>query len=604
MNRPHRTNLLFLFALAAALIGFAARWFLASASEFSRYDDEGFVMLMLRHYMSGDVLYSGFYAQYGPFAYQVLATVHGVLGLDPSNDSARISSLLVYAATFAVWAGIAASTLRNPAIAVLFLLALGQQLMTTSVEPGHPQDVGALLVALCAGASLLQRTAESARTRRAAAVAVGACVAVLMLTKLNVGIFVALALLFLAPLDRYGWRVARFALAVLPLALMQQRLDHEWVRNFCLIETAGLLVFLVATVAPAGATERSVAPWLRGALAATVLVLGIEVIHGASAYALASGIVLQHLHFPAQAMQPGFVPPETLYAAVASAVLFSVVYLTRQQPWSARISEACKLGVSAAGMAYAIGFGVDYLLAFGITFVWLLVSARLERGWMLFMAALTLLLPLQAYPVAGTQYYLGAIPLTFLCALAFDDVVSNAQSTVIKSALVLLAGIGLVYQFAALRKSAAEYAELTPLALPGATLVRLPADEVTEYRELTQRMKQFDSFVSQPGLLSLYLWTETNPPTKWNAGAWVRLIGTERQNEIVAALQRTQRPGAAVHPTRAAFWTEQRQELSSPLAGYLESACATTETIGEWQVRTCAGSRISAAGDVAPARSN
>lgn len=604
MTRPHRTTLPFLFAIAAALIAFSARWFLASASEFSRYDDEGFVMLMLRHYLSGDVLYSGFYAQYGPFAYQALATIHGLLGMVPSNDSARISSLIVYTATFSVWAGIAALALRSPAVVVLFLLALGQQLMTTTVEPGHPQDFGALLVAVCAAATLVLRTASSVRVQRTAAIVAGMVVGALLLTKLNVGVFVVIALLFLAPFERYGWRVARFGLVLLPLVLMQQRLDHDWVKNFCLIETIGLLLFLVATRDKVDATERAVVPWTGAVIASLAIILAIEVVRGATAYALADGIVFQHLNFPSQAIQPGYVPPETLYTAVLSGIAFILFHLIRRQVWSARVLEGCKLVVAALGLAYAIGFGVDYLLAFGLTFVWLLMSPHIDRGWMVFMAALTLLLPLQAYPVAGSQFYLGAVPLTFLCALAFDDVVSDSGSALIQWALILLAATGLVYQFGALKKTATDYTELKPLALPGASLVRLPADEAAEYQGLARRMKQFDSFVSQPGLLSLYFWTETDPPTKWNAGAWVRLIGPERQNEIVSALQRAEHPGAAVHPYRATFWTEQREERSSPLAGYLDSACTITETIGEWQVRNCAGARVSAAGDLPPARSN
>ena len=181
-------------------------------------------------------------------------------------------------------------------------------------------------------------------------------------------------------------------------------------------------------------------------------------------------------------------------------------------------------------------------------------------------------MPLQAYPVAGTQVYLSAVPLTFLFAVTFDEVVADSKSSLIAAALVLVAGLGLLYELGALRTLAGRYHELTPLALPGASSVRLRPAEVVEYQRLTQRMKQFDTFVSQPGLLSLHFWTERPPPTTWNAGAWMRLIVPERQREIVAALQRAERPGAAVNARRAAFWTEQRQDLSVRALGQLELA--------------------------------
>jgi hypothetical protein len=592
MPQSRIAKFLFVSALAAAFLIFAARWFLASASEFSRYDDEGFVMLMLRDYLSGKILYSGFYAQYGPFAYQALAAIHGILGLVPANDSARISSLVVYAATFSVWAGIAMHLLRSPAVVILFLLGLTQHLMTATVEPGHPQDLGALLVALCTAALLVQRTAGSHLVKLAAAVLGGMVIAALLLTKLNVGVLLIAALLFQAPLARYGWRVWRWGILLLPVVLMQQRLGDEWVRNFCLIETGGLLLFLAATSDRADNSAPPVLPWISGLLAALAIILGIEVVRGATIRALADGIVFQHLDFPSLATKLGFFPLETLYAAAISVAVFVCLRLSRNQAWCKPAADACRVIAAATGLAHAIGFGVDYLLAFGLTFVWLLLApARIDRGWLTFLGALALILPLQAYPVAGTQVYLGAVPLTFLCALTFDEVVTDSKSSLIAAALVLVAGLGLLYELGALRTLAGRYHELTPLALPGASSVRLRPAEVEEYQRLTQRMKPFDTFVSQPGLLSLHFWTERPPPTTWNAGAWMRLIVPERQREIVAALQRAERPGAAVNARRAAFWTEQRQDLSSPLAAFLESSCTTVETIGEWQVRDCAAQR-------------
>ncbi|MEO8601835.1 MAG: hypothetical protein ABI629_04595 [bacterium] len=581
-------TLLFIVALSAAFLVFAARWFLASASEFSLWDDEGFVVLMLRDYLSGNVIYSGFYAQYGPFAFQALALLHRLLGLAPSNDSVRISSLLVYAATFSVWTGIAVSLLRSRAIVILFALGLSQHLMAGTIEPGHPQDVGALLVGLCAAAALLQRTASAPRLKRWAAIAGGAALGGLLLTKLNVGVFVAAALLFQAPLDRYGWRFWRFGILLLPFLLMQHRLHDEWVGLFCLFESVGLLLFLGATLDSSEPAEGIAAPWLGGLIAAMTIILGIEMVHGATPRTLADGIIFQHLHFPSQATQEGFFPVDALYVAALSVVVFLLLRLSRRQTWSRPAVEACKIIVAATGLAYAIGLGADYVLAYGLTWVWLLITPkRVDRTWMTFVGALALLLPLQAYPVAGTQAYLGSVPLTLLCALTFDDLVADSTSSVIHAAMIVLAAFGLLYECRALNTLSARYAAQTPLALPGASLLRLPAAEVDEYRRLTERMQQFDAFVSEPGLLSLYAWTDRSPPTHWNAGAWMRLIVPERQEEIVAALQRAAHPGAAVHPRRAAFWTEWREDFSSPLAGYLEQSCSTIETIGPWQVRDC-----------------
>ena len=138
--------------------------------------------------------------------------------------------------------------------------------------------------------------------------------------------------LFIAPLERFGWRLGRFLLVLLPLILMEHRLNQEWVRNFCVIETVGLLLFVSTTLDIKGISERSVLPWLGGVVASMAIILGIELTHGATPRGLADGIIFQHLHFPTQAMQEGFVPSETLYAAAISIVLFLVLHLNRRNP--------------------------------------------------------------------------------------------------------------------------------------------------------------------------------------------------------------------------------------------------------------------------------
>jgi hypothetical protein len=595
--RTRRLTFVLGCALATALLAFAARWFFASASELSAYDDEGFVIVMLRSYLAGHVIYSGFYAQYGPFWYQALAAMHHVLGLPPTNDSVRLTSLVLYAATFAVWTGIAARLMRNPWLIVVFTLALGQHLMAGTAEPGHPQDLGALLVAICAAAALVQQTAATRRRGVGAAIGGGIALAALCLTKLNIGVFVAAALGY-AACDGRRWRAMRIALPVAPVLLMYARLQDEWVRTFCTVETLALVLFVCATLddppngrsGASGRTVPSALAWLGGTVAAMTVLIGIERAHGATARALADGIIFQHRGFAVRATQPAFMPTGALIAAAVSAVVFVLLHLGRQRPWYAPARDACRLIAAAVGLVYAIGFGADYLLAFIPAFTWLLASpAHVNRRSMAFLAALTLLLPLQAYPIAGAQGYLGTVPLTLLCALTFDDLVTAHGSAAIRAAVALLAGIGLIYELGAVNKLVIRYDHLTPLALPGASLVRLPAAEVEQYQRLVEHMKRFDAFVSEPGLLSLYGWTDRSPPTPWNAGAWMALIGTEQQEQIVATLRRSERPGAAVNPRLIAFWTGGQPEVSSPLVRYLDQSCATTDTVGAWQVRRCTG---------------
>jgi len=63
------------------------------------------------------------------------------------------------------------------------------------------------------------------------------------------------------------------------------------------------------------------------------------------------------------------------------------------------------------------------------------------------------------------------------------------------------------------------YRTLRPLALPGASLVRLDLAEAEDLRAVCVELKRnSDVFFSLPGWNSLRVWTETDPPSSANAG--------------------------------------------------------------------------------------
>src|ERR1700733_901641 len=139
-----------LLCLGVTLCGvaYAGVW---AFSGFERYDDEGVVMLFVQHLLSGHAIYDRINCLYGPFYLFLRWVVFGVLEVPLGNDALRIESLvtwllttLLLAMTASRLAGRLAS--RVGLTALVWILSVCQ-LFVLSREPGHPQEVVALLLA-------------------------------------------------------------------------------------------------------------------------------------------------------------------------------------------------------------------------------------------------------------------------------------------------------------------------------------------------------------------------------------------------------------------------------------------------------------------------
>jgi hypothetical protein len=83
----------------------------------------------------------------------------------------------------------------------------------------------------------------------------------------------------------------------------------------------------------------------------------------------------------------------------------------------------------------------------------------------------------------------------------------------------------------------------TPLGLPGAELLRLPADRVADYRGLADAVRSSsDAFVVTTGLNSLYAWTGERPPSRVVIGNSIRVFTEDEQVGIVRSLLAHPRP--------------------------------------------------------------
>jgi len=67
------------------------------ATIFQVYDDEGYVLLSLDHYLAGGHLYTEVFSQYGPFYFYFQAALFRLLGLSVNHDAGRLVTLIAFA---------------------------------------------------------------------------------------------------------------------------------------------------------------------------------------------------------------------------------------------------------------------------------------------------------------------------------------------------------------------------------------------------------------------------------------------------------------------------------------------------------------------------
>ena len=123
------------------------------------------------------------------------------------------------------------------------------------------------------------------------------------------------------------------------------------------------------------------------------------------------------------------------------------------------------------------------------------------------------------------------------------------------------------------------YASVSQLGLPGATHLRLPDDQARTYRELAGYLKaESDTFVTVPGLNSLYLWTGKTPPSSFVVSGILRLSETD-QADVVLALQRFQRPMLVLNQT-----TAQRSLSRGPLCDLIQTRGREVQRFGDYTI--------------------
>ena len=588
-------------AFAAVTVALAPVAYMSMFSVFQAYDDEGYFLITLRDYTAGHPLFTQALPIYGPFFYEVMGGVYKVLGLEPSPDAGRFMTVVVWLIAALLGGVLAYRLTRNLWLSIGALLVTFRVLADFVNEPMQPAGITSLLLM----SLMIAATFKSSRPRANAAV-IGAIVGALLLTKVNVGVFAAIAVVFAWAANlperwrRLGLPLMAMLVVALPLVLMSSLLGREWVLELAIVMalTAGALgvVTVWSRLEPGLALS---AGWL--AIGGTVVVLvclGVAAAGGTDLGLWWSKTVVLASRFPQIFIWPVTVSPGyVLWAAVslAGAFAFCVRY--------ARASAPSTTGLLRVWAGFFMWLSVIVLPAFLLALPLAWMAAQAPRDDVdnptgshprLLLSALAVVGSLQIYPVAGTQLSLAAIGLLPLGAISLSDGIRQLRRAEKTSAGVARLANGFAPSIFAISVAAfalfgvitaTEFAGLKPLRLPGATSVRMSAQKSDELRSLVAAIDQnCGSFITFPGMNSFYFWTAKAPPVELTSEVWWLVLDSSEQETLVDQLQRQPRLCLVKNQRVIDFWAEGRDVPTRPLVEFINADFVAAGSYGDYEL--------------------
>ncbi len=587
---------------------------------FQSYDDEGYMLTALKSFVNHGHLYDQVFTQYGPFYYELWGGLFSIFGIPVTHDAGRNVVTVVW-----VLAGLGFG-LGILKITRSIVLGLGTQILTFSAlevltnEPMHPVSLIGLLLAVIVLIAAFARERESPY----AMALLGAAVAALVLTKINVGAFAAISVALACAVSYqalWGRRWPRIVLELLfmavPILLMLSKFDEGWARHYALHVFAAALAVVIALRANqparrAGGELR----WLVGGFVVLAVVSCIAILGaGTSVHGLIEGVIRQPLR-----QSDAFTIPlnlsRRLYAMDVIGVGAALAY------WYAARRRGSAEPTPAWLAAWSLfSIVVGFTLAFSVTgqllpfnsnlasgyqftllpFVWvaLLVTTPGERPGPTFarllLPLLAVLQTLHAYPVAGSQTLLAVVLLIPVGALCVANGMLGLRRLIADTDVLALTGLAVllvvvfgwftanVYLREPLKAARGGYHSSAPnaLNLPGSHDIHVGSVEEAEmYEDVANAMRtECAATQMEPGMDSFYLWSGQEPPSLTATG-WETLFDDEAQEKVIEDIAPIEGLCLLRNNERAAGWGLGE----GPLVKYLEHGFTLIGKWGEYEL--------------------
>jgi hypothetical protein len=579
-------------------------------TEYNSYDDEGYVLMSVKHYLSGEHLYTQVFTQYGPFYYLVEGALFRVLHLPVTHDSGRLLTLMFWLLSSAGFTYFVYRVSGNALLAAAAGIRGTMLEMVLAAEPNHPQQLVLPLLVLACCVALTPTPAAFA--------ILAALGAALVLTKINIGVFYLVALFgtMACGLPKGATRKIALGLCGAYLLFFPPLLLHRdlsWARWYCVVAVIGGLSTLMVGVMTAPELKEPRRTWLyavAGGIVATVLIVGATTMQGISLSTLFRGVVLDPLSHNGRFLVPAAVSRQDAFVTILITAAIAILYKLRRQTETYAIAlSSLRFIAGCAGILVLFHSGEMHPRLIAALPIALLPPAKGQ--WQakdffprLFVALLSATQILQPYPVAGSQCAIAAAPLVLWSFVCFSDGVDGLAEPVRKrtggfrGSLSLSSVLGgLVFVLVAPRMLSGGVWKLRfqnpPSALRGSQSMHLREEQESTYVPIANEISaNCDVLFSMPGMYSFNFWSGVPTPNGFNHNAWVTHFSLEQQRPILAALRANPRSCVLYSPTILMDWQSTHQDVeASPLATYIVNDMPVAYQRQDYQIRINAGRR-------------
>ena len=260
----HRRLIGSCLAHGAVLLGcsFAGYW--AMFSQYASYDDEGYHLWVLNLFTSGEPLYNEVFSYYGPLHYELWRGVAALTGITFTTNVGRLVTLMLWLATSLVLGLTAGRLTSRLSLAIIVQVLSFHTLASFRSEPMYPGGTALLLIAVLLGSATMLRGPA-----RLGLFAIGALVGAVLLTKINVGGYLAIAVAYAAVMttnDLPARRVLRIAASaafvLVGPAVMLSTFDATWTQRYAYAFVASAIALVLVTWPRGAGTSGAPKSWL------------------------------------------------------------------------------------------------------------------------------------------------------------------------------------------------------------------------------------------------------------------------------------------------------------------------------------------------------
>jgi hypothetical protein len=577
----------------------------ALGTVYYHHDDEGYVLLSLKHYLDGDRLYTQTFTQYGPFYYLVVGGIFRLFHLPVDLDYGRLVLGIFWLLSSAVAAYFVFRLSKSSIMAGAAALASTFLAYVLTFEPNHPQELIFPILMLSCCVSLAPGAAGMA--------VLGALGTALLFTKINVGVFflVALfqALVCVLPagrLRRAGIVLACAYAAAFPFLVMRRDVA-TWAGGYCFVATLCGLSTVIFGLMCGPRESRAKRMMLYGALggvAAGAVILAVTMWQGVSLSVLLRGVVLDPLKRSALFEVPD---PVTGWEGVGAFLITAAIaglYWLRRYPriYTDLVSVVrCFGGLWAIVVLYAT-FQIHPELVAALPLI-LLPPSKGEwkfRDYFprLFLAVLSATQFLQPYPVAGSQVSISAASLLLWAFVCFYDGAQGMADLVQRRTGGFAAGLTLrsiltsllfIWLTLAMLYGGIWRGRFTApaSALRGAHHLHLPKKQEDLYVPVAEEIRaNCDVLFTMPGMGSFNFWSGIPTPNGFNLTAWMTEFTPQQEYPILKIIQNDSRSCVLYNAAMVSAWGATPEDVeNSPLGKFIVHDMPIVYERKDYQIR-------------------